>query len=118
MTAGKGHEPGEGGVQAESLVAVSRLEQVLEERLDARGRAERHLRTARQDADRLREEAKSRGRTAAAARREKLIEAAEHDAVELERSTAGEVAALRDRALRRRTATVDAIVERLLPGGR
>jgi len=106
----------EGGAQAESLVAVSRLEQVLEERLDARGGAERHLRGARRHADRLREEATTRGRTDADARRAELVEAARRDAAELERRTDADTAALRDRAGRRRETTADAIVDLLLPG--
>lgn len=106
-----------GGERAESMVAVGRLERVLDERLEARGKADARVSEAEDEAHRLVEEGRERGRAAAEDVRRRALEAAERDAVALARRTEADAATLRARAVRGREAAVRAILAAVLPEG-
>lgn len=104
-----------GGERAESMVAVGRLERVLDERLDVRAAADARIREAEEEAQRLVDEGRDRGRAAAKEVRRRALEAAECDADVLARETEADVAALRARAARGRQEAVRAILAAMLP---
>ena len=108
-------ERGTGGEGAESMVAVGRLERVLDERLGVRTEADARVADAEREAERLLDDARERGRAAAQDVRRKALEAAERDAAELARRTDADAAALQARAARGREAAVRAILAAVLP---
>lgn len=108
-------EPSSGGDRAESMVAVGRLERVLDERLDVRAEADAHVRHAEREAERLLDDARERGRAAEEDVRRTALEAAERDAAELARQTDADAAALQARGARGREEAVRAILAAVLP---
>ena len=105
-----------GGERAESMVAVVRLEQVLDERVHVRAEADARIRDAQREARRLVEEGRERGRAAAEEVRRRALEAAQRDAVALARQTDADIAALGAQAVRAREEAVQAILAAVLPG--